>query len=414
MRKVILLLLPLFLLLGDLAFAQNVRLRKEAPSKKSKAARAKRYEVAPHHARTYKTPTRLTRDAHRIEVPDEFGGTHTNDRVAVGGAHVESDLHHLHQKPSVRRSRKHAREASRLDALVRASAKPAPRRLSKNTKRPRPAPVVAAYDSIPSSTPVRSYETSTPVRTYESDFSLRTTVASETIERRLDRGDLFHAHGTESARTLRPWQFSYSRIAGTDSIEGLFLLNSVNVGVFDGIQVGTNPFLYTLDNSFNFSAKVGFYNSEPWAFALGYSHLTFSLSGFLPLRFHQNGLSVIGNYFLNDEWAFSYLAQMNHNYGALENSDFEHEQLSPISHYADVQYRFAPHWYSTFGLSLSPGKASAERIASMQTDPLTVGFGASLTWKYPKSWLFFYPSVGAHYYPSYATSSFLISAYFHP
>lgn len=406
-------LLPLLIFVfAELAFAQEVRLRPAAKTRSAKAAPARTYrEVPAHHTRVYAAPNRLgRRQAERIQVPDGDGGYLQEDLVTAGAprAAARKSARRSFADGNARRNRK-ALAAARTTPATKSSARlaarpPAPG--ARKAPRRRATPPPPPRDHFAFAEPSMSIAPATPA---ETPARLHTR-ATDLVDLRAPR-ELFHAHGTESARTLRPGQFSYSRVAGTDSIEGTFLLNSVNVGVMDGVQLGANPFLYALQDSFNFSAKIGFYDSDHWAFALGYSHLTFNLPSMSGLRFHQNGLSVITNYFLDDRWSFSYLAQATHSYGAMESIGYDYERISDVSHFADAQFRFAPHWYTTAGLSWSPGKPAADRVLS---DPMTVGLGASVTWKYPKSWFFAYPSAGLHYYPSYATQTFLISAYFHP
>lgn len=205
--------------------------------------------------------------------------------------------------------------------------------------------------------------------------------------------DLFYAHGTESARTLRPLQISYARVAGTDAIEGTFILNSINVGVTDYLQVGTNPIIYAVPNSYNFSAKVNFYSSEKLAFALGYNHLTVTNLLNWGLDMHHNGLSVISNYFLDERWSFSHLVQATHHYSAIGGADYE--RFSQVSQFIDAQYRINSNWISTSGMSYSPGPV--QRNASLaRAEKMTLGIGSSMTWKIPRSWFFMYPALGLH------------------
>lgn len=240
------------------------------------------------------------------------------------------------------------------------------------------------------------------------DAGLKHSFYKEKSRGRPERHHLFHAHGTESARLLRPWQMSYARVAGQDSIEGSFILNSLNVGLLDWAQVGVNPFLYALPKTRNVSLKLGLYNSSRLAFALGFFH--FSMEPQDSVELNINGLSVISNWFLNSDWALSYLVQSSHAYVRLRSPNLEVETVTEPSHYADVQYRATDQFFITSGLSWSAGPHPLSLITPVEKR--TLGIGSSLTWKFPKSWLFLYPSLGVHYYPQTSEHSFLLSVFF--
>lgn len=389
-------------LFAEGGFAQEIHLRRETPTRKKKVVRARAVArpVPRHHQNVYATPGRLLRrSAERIEVPDENGRALPEDRIALS-------------RPR-RNSATPTKLSPRDRRLVKTGIRPLPRRHEPEVLQTRtgsfPADRSARWTARDNEAP--SGRMSTDRGVLQDTTHLRTSPRHDVqlIDRRLDQ-ELFHAHGTESARTLKPGQWSYSRVAGVDSVEGIFLLNSVNVGVLDGVQIGTNPFLYLIPDSFNFAAKVRFYDSPTWTFAAGYFHWTARIDFMSRATLHSNGLSFIANYRWDEDWAFSYLTHAMHTYTNFESVNFETEGISELSHIADVQYQWAPHWLTTAGLSWSPGVSSTTVTANR----MTPGIGASVTWKYPKSWFFAYPSVGVHFYPERATQSILISAYFHP
>lgn len=108
-------------------------------------------------------------------------------------------------------------------------------------------------------------------------------------------------HVSPSAETLRPGQVAFQPYPGSNPIQDYaFLTNSLSVGLWNGLEIGTVPIMWQSNDSFtlrNFNWKNRIWRSAEWSVAWGTQHLFYDTRGELKewydsFRIDQVGIAV--------------------------------------------------------------------------------------------------------------------------
>jgi hypothetical protein len=225
----------------------------------------------------------------------------------------------------------------------------------------------------------------------------------------------FYTHITTQARTLRPGKFAFETFPG-GNVYTSFLANSLSVGVFNRLQVGTAPAFYAgEDHVHNFNFKTNYIRRRYFQLGYGFSQFRFrlknsevtELDGLIKknINIDLNFIFVTTNYRNpGSRWSYGYnfsYGVANSNSAVIDNA-LQTEFKRRTEWAADLSYKLSDIWLTTFGMG-----EQREDIFEIKSERL-MGYGLSFTYLQPTVW---FPRLtyGVHFAPAKGKSTFLLS-----
>lgn len=212
-------------------------------------------------------------------------------------------------------------------------------------------------------------------------------------------GDGYHI--TQTAETLKPLHWSFKPYPGQNSLSlySSVVLNSLSIGVVEGLEIGTIPVYWMLRNPRtdirNVNLKYQVWSSEKWIVSTGFQNVFIRIksdpsdsTSQFDSTMNSNTLFIATDWKFAREWKLIYNASVSIVTGSSKSNfggftyDSEIFRTSFVDHFLDFNYLRSLSNIWTGGLS-----RTTEGIFGMTLGEPLWGFGLSHTWNLRGQWL---------------------------